>query len=54
MKIITVLLTIFVLIKTLSYSIFEVKVKKNKLGGFFITLVGIVAFVLPNIFIWFR
>ncbi len=52
MKIVTVLLTVFILVKTLSYSVFEVKVKKNRLGGIFIALIGIISFILPIVFIW--
>ena len=53
MKILVLILSIIVFIKTLSYGIFELK-EKNKLGGTCVIIVSIISLVLPNLIIYFN
>lgn len=52
MKILVLILSLIVFIKTLSYGIFELK-EKNKLGGTCVIIVSIISLVLPNLIVYF-
>ena len=52
MKILVLILSIIVFIKTLSYGIFELK-EKNKLGGTCVIIVSIISLLLPNLILYF-
>ena len=54
MKILTIIFTICVFIRTVSYAMFEIKTQKNKIGGTAVIVVAVISLVLPNIFIWVR
>ena len=51
MKVLVLILSIIIFIKTLSYGIFELK-EKNKSGGTFVIIVSIISLVLPNLVIF--
>ena len=51
MKVLVLILSIIIFIKTLSYGIFELK-EKNKLGGTFVIIVSIISLVLPNLVVF--
>lgn len=43
------LLSIWVLFKTISYGIFEIKENKNTLGGIVVIILAIITAILPNV-----
>lgn len=47
-----VLFTIYVLINTISYSLYEIKKRNNKTGGIFVIVFTIFSVVFSNIIIW--
>lgn len=49
MTIFLLLLSIWVLIKTISYGIYEIKNNNNKPGGIVVIILAIVSAILPNI-----
>lgn len=53
MKILVLILSIIVFIKTLSYGIFELK-EKNKLGGTCVIIISVISLVLPNLMVYFK
>lgn len=53
MKIIVIILSIIIFVKTVSYGIFEVK-GNNKSGGIAVIAIAIVALIFPNVMIYIR
>ena len=53
MRGLVIILSIIIFIKTVSYSIYELK-NQNKLGGFFVIIIAISALILPNLVILIR
>lgn len=49
MRIIILILSIIIGIKTISYGIYEIKNNSNKLGGIFVISLAIISAILPNI-----
>ena len=49
MRFIIFILSIYVFIKTIAYSIFEYKENLNKIGGIVVFIIGALGFILPNI-----
>lgn len=54
MKIITIIFTICVFIRTVSYAMFEMKKQNNKKGAAAIIVIAVISLVLPNVFMWMR
>ena len=52
MEIFVFLLTLFVLIKTISYGIFEIKTNSNIIAGITIIIIAVISSLLPNIVIY--
>lgn len=46
------LFTIYVLIQSVSYSLYEIKHEENKLGGSIVILFSIFSVVFSNIMVW--
>lgn len=46
------LFTLYVLLESISYSIFEIKNQNNKFGGTCVILFSSFCIVLSNIFVW--
>lgn len=53
MKILVFIISIIIFIRTLSYSIFEIK-EKNKSGGIIVIIVSIISLLLPNIMVYLK
>ena len=53
MKIVIIILSIIIFIKTTSYGIYELK-EQNKSGGFTIIITAIISLVLPILAIYFK
>ena len=53
MKILIFVISIIIFIRTLSYSIFEIK-EKNKAGGIIVIIFSIISLLLPNIVVYLR
>lgn len=51
MKIISIIILIYALIKSIFYGYFEIKEKKNKSGGITVILLAVIGFILPITFI---
>ena len=49
MKIVIVILSLIILIKTTSYGIYEIKNNENKFGGIFVITLAIISTILPII-----
>lgn len=49
-----IVITIFILIKTIFYGIYEINTEKNKTGGVAVILLSIFTTVLANIIMFFR
>lgn len=54
MKILMVLLSIFIFLKTLYYGIYEFKENSNKVAGGTIILLSFVCLIVPNILVHLR
>lgn len=54
MRIVILILTITIGIKTISYGIYEIKKNKNKFGGIFVIALAIVSSILPNICVYVK
>lgn len=54
MKIVIILLSIIVGIKTISYGIYEIKQNKNTFGGIFIIVIATISSILPNVVVYFK
>ena len=48
MKVLVIILSILIFIKTVSYGIYELK-DKNKLGGITVIIIATFALILPNL-----
>lgn len=46
--------SIFILLKSISYSLYEIKEKQNKTGGIAVISITIATLILTNIFIFIR
>lgn len=46
------LTSIFILFKTIGYSIYELKEKNNKTGGVYIILLSLFSIIFSNIMFW--
>lgn len=53
MKILVLILSIIVFVKTLSYGIFELK-EKNKSGGICVIIISVISVILPNLMIFIK
>ncbi len=53
MRILVIIISIIIFIKTLSYGIYELK-DKNKLGGVTVIVIATMALILPNLMILIR
>ncbi len=53
MRILVIILSIIIFIKTVSYGIYELK-DKNKLGGITVIVIATLALILPNLMILIR
>lgn len=47
MLLIIIFLSVWIFIKTISYSIYEIKENKNYLGGFMSVFIAIIALIMP-------
>ena len=54
MRIIILILTVFVFIKTVGYGIFEYKSNNNKVSAIIIYVLAVIALVAPNVLIYMR
>ncbi len=53
MRILVIILSIIIFIKTVSYGIYELK-DKNKLGGITVIVIATLSLILPNLMILIR
>ncbi len=53
MRILVIILSIIIFIKTLSYGFYELK-DENKVGGITVIVISIIALVLPNVMVYIR
>lgn len=53
MRILVIILSIIIFIKTLSYGIYELK-DENKLGGFTVISLAVISLILPNVIVCIR
>lgn len=53
MRVLVIILSIIIFIRTISYGIFEIK-DKNKPGGIAVVFIAIIALVLPNLVVYIR
>ncbi len=49
-----IIITIFILIKTIFYGVYEINTEKNKTGGIAVILFSIFTTILANIIMFFR
>lgn len=49
-----IIITIFILIKTIFYGVYEIKTEKNKTGGIAVIMLSIFTTILANIIMFFR
>jgi hypothetical protein len=54
MRVIILIISIFILIKEISYAVYEYKANYNKAGAISVVALSLIAVILPNIFIWIR
>lgn len=54
MKIVVLIISIIISVKTISYGIFEIKENKNKFGGIFVIAFAIISTIIPNIAVYFK
>ena len=52
MNVFITLFTIFAIIKTISYGIYEIK-SHNKIAGYLVMAIGIFGFIYSNYAVWF-
>lgn len=52
MKIFVLILSIIILIKTISYGIYELKTNSNIIAGITIIIIAVISSILPNIVIY--
>lgn len=53
MKILAIILSIFVFLKTLYYGIYEIK-QNNKIPGISIIVLSVICLIVPTIMVFFR
>ena len=53
MRIVTLIFILGVFARTISYAFFEIRDKKNRVGGIAIVSVAVLSLVLPIVFIFF-
>lgn len=53
MRILVIILSIIIFIKTLSYGMYELK-NKNKTGGITVIAISISSLILPNVMVYIR
>ena len=54
MKILVLILSIIIFIKTTSYGLYELKENNNKSGGITVIAIASLALILPNVVVYFR
>ena len=54
MKIVIIILSIIIGIKTLSYGMFEIKDNKNTFGGIFVIALATISIILPNVVVYLK
>jgi len=54
MRILVVILSIIIFIKTTSYGVYELKENNNKTGGIVVISIAVIALILPNVVVYFR
>ena len=54
MRIVIIILSIIVCIKTISYGVYEINQNKNRFGGIFVILFAIISSILPNIIVYIK
>ena len=54
MKILIILLTLVICIKTISYGLYEIKNNNNKFGGIFVIIFAIISSIFPNIIVFIK
>ena len=54
MKLLVLILSIIIFIKTTSYGLYELKENNNKSGGIAVITVAVISLVLPNLVVYFR
>ena len=54
MRLIIIVLSIFICIKTISYGIYEIKSNENKFGGIFVIIFAVISSILPNLVVYIR
>ncbi len=51
MKILVIILSVLIFVKTVSYGIYEIK-ENNKTGGIFVIIIAIISLIFPNIMVF--
>lgn len=54
MKIVIIILSIIIGIKTVSYGIYEIKENKNTFGGIFVIILAAISTILPNVVVYVK
>lgn len=54
MKILILILSIIIFIKTTSYGLYELKENNNKNGGITVITIALLSLILPNVVVYFR
>jgi len=54
MRIVIIILSLFICIKTISYGIYEFKENNNHFGGIFVIVFAIISSILPNIAVFIK
>lgn len=54
MRLVIVLLSIYMVLKTVSYGIYEIKNNENKAGGITVILLAITAAILCDVIVYLR
>ncbi|MBQ3146022.1 MAG: hypothetical protein IJB90_05710 [Clostridia bacterium] len=53
MRVLVIILSIIIFIRTISYGLFEFK-DNNKSGGIAVIIIGVTALILPNLVVYIR
>lgn len=48
------LITIYILLKTIGYAVYEIKENKNKVGGIIVISFSILVVIFSNIMMWIK
>ena len=54
MKIVIIILSIIIGIKTVSYGIYEINENKNTFGGIFVIALAAISTILPNVVVYIK